>query len=118
MTSALVVSPHYDDAVFSCGSLLSILPSCTVMTVYTGLPQDKDVLTDWDQRCGFSSAGEAMQARLIENEHALSALRLNGIDLGFLDSQYIKEPREATGLFADTVTANIERLKPSAVFFR
>ncbi|PJX25966.1 hypothetical protein CAP48_08035 [Advenella sp. S44] len=44
----LVISPHYDDAVFSCGELLAKIPSGMVMTVYTGVPEDGDVSTDWD----------------------------------------------------------------------
>lgn len=67
----MVISPHFDDAVFSCGHLLAALPGSTVVTVCTALPEKPDILTDWDQRCGFSSAAQAMQARREENRAAL-----------------------------------------------
>ena len=113
----LVISPHYDDAVFSCGQLLAQLPSCTVMTVCTGVPENDHVSTDWDRRCGFSSASQAMQTRAFENEAALSSLDVSAVDLGFLDSQYITGCRVDSELLADTVTSNIEQIKPSSVIF-
>lgn len=116
-TPVIVVSPHYDDAVFSCGKLLSNLPFCTVMTIYTGLPENIDMQTDWDQHCGFTGASQAMHARAIENENALSILHVDGIGLGFLDSQYIEESRKGTALLADTISSNIEQIKPSSIFF-
>lgn len=113
----VVVSPHYDDAIFSCGELLSMLPTSTVLTVCTGVPENGALSTDWDRRCGFSSARQAMQARSLENAAALSVLDANGVDLGFLDSQYIAGSRMDSELLADTVASNIEQLKPSSVIF-
>ncbi|WP_081724245.1 PIG-L deacetylase family protein [Advenella kashmirensis] len=113
----IVVSPHYDDAVFSCGQLLCNLPLCTVMTIFTGQPENTSMQTDWDRHCGFTDAGQAMQARAAENSAALSILKVEGIDLGFLDSQYIKRPRIGSDLLADTISSNIEQIKPSSVFF-
>jgi LmbE family N-acetylglucosaminyl deacetylase len=113
----VVVSPHYDDAIFSCGELLSMLPTSTVLTVCTGVPENDALSTDWDRRCGFSSARQAMQARCLENAAALSVLDASGVDLGFLDSQYIAGSRMDSELLADTVASNIEQLKPSSVIF-
>lgn len=113
----VVVSPHYDDAIFSCGELLSMLPTSTVLTVCTGVPENDALSTDWDRRCGLSSARQAMQARSLENAAALSVLGANGVDLGFLDSQYIVGSRMDSELLADTVASNIEQLKPSSVIF-
>src|SRR5690554_6399989 len=79
----VVVSPHYDDAVFSCGNLLSTLPASTVVTVYSGLPDNPELATDWDRRCGFANAGEAMATRANENGMALASLRAEGVDLKF-----------------------------------
>ena len=113
----VVVSPHYDDAIFSCGELLSMLPACTVLTICTGVPENDALSTDWDRRCGFSSARQAMETRSLENEAALSVLGANGVDLGFLDSQYIAGSRLDSALLADTVTSNIEQIRPSSVIF-
>lgn len=117
LSPLIVVSPHYDDAVFSCGNLLSAIPHSTVMTVFTGQPQDAQVLTDWDRRCGFSCAEQAMQARASENRKALDALQAVGIDLDFLDSQYLQRPDHGFDFLADTLAAMIAQAQPSAVFF-
>lgn len=112
----LVVSPHYDDAVFSCGRLLDAVPGSTVITVCTAHPEDGSLLTDWDSRCGFSSADEAMRARAIENRNALAMLRARGVDLAFLDSQYLQAPRNSVDLLGDTLLATISEFQPASVF--
>jgi LmbE family N-acetylglucosaminyl deacetylase len=88
----LVVSPHLDDAVFACGALLASCPECTVVTVFAGLPADRRQITDWDARCGFANAGEAIAARRREDETALAALGAQPVWLGFRDSQYGDTP--------------------------
>lgn len=112
----LVVSPHYDDAVFSCGQLLATVPDSTVVTVCTAQPGDGRLLTDWDRRCGFTSASEAMSRRAAENRHALALLRAKGVDLAFLDSQYLPGPRNSTDLLGDTLLATISEFQPASVF--
>lgn len=112
----LVVSPHYDDAVFSCGQLLATVPGSTVVTVCTALPEDVSLLTDWDRRCGFSSAGQAMSTRAAENRNALALLRARGVDLAFLDSQYLQTPRNSVDLLGDTLLATISEYQPASVF--
>lgn len=84
----VVVSPHLDDAVFSCGGLLQAHPGSVVITVYTGMPDASDISTDWDRRCGFSNASQAMEHRLAEERLALSLVGSRGKGLGFIDSQY------------------------------
>lgn len=84
----LIVSPHLDDAVLSCGALLSANPGCQVITVFAGTPADTGQATDWDRRCGFDSAGEAMAIRRREDEKALGILGAYPVWLDFLDSQY------------------------------
>jgi len=43
----LVVSPHLDDAVLSCGRLLAGRPGSVVATVFAGVPSRPDQCTDW-----------------------------------------------------------------------
>lgn len=118
LSPLVVVSPHYDDAVFSCGHLLSWLPGSTVVTVYSGLPENGGLTTDWDRRCGFPCAAEAMDARATENRDALAALGARGVDLNFLDSQYVaRSPRNGIDLLGDTLGATLARLQPATVFF-
>jgi LmbE family N-acetylglucosaminyl deacetylase len=113
----LVVSPHYDDAVLSCGNLLAAVPDSTVITVFAGRPTNATILTDWDERCGFTSAAQAMAERARENGQALSTLEASGIDLDFLDSQYSERPQQGCDLLGDTLAAMISQTQPAAVFF-
>src|SRR5690606_16348121 len=117
MSPLLVLSPHYDDAVFSCGSLVAAVPGSTVVTVYTGLPKNSDMQTEWDRRCGFSSAREAMQCRAAENRKALAALKARGVELDFLDSQYAHVALDGADLLADTLMTTIARMQPATAIF-
>lgn len=85
---ALLVSPHLDDAVFGCGQWLGAHPGTRVVTVFTGLPADGGMRTDWDTRCGFASAREAVLARREEDRAALALLGGEPCWLDFGDSQY------------------------------
>src|SRR5690606_537209 len=117
LTPLVIVSPHYDDAVFSCGHLLASTPGSTVLTVCTGLPEDSEILTDWDERCGFRNAADAMRARAIENEEALAVLGAEGVNLDFLDSQYDQRPKSLEQLLGDTLGASLTQLQPASVCF-
>ena len=112
-----VVSPHYDDAVFSCGHLLASVPGSTVVTICTALPEDASILTDWDSRCGFTCASDAMSARAAENANALRLLRAEGMDLNFLDAQYASPLSNGTTLLSDSLSATLTLLQPATVCF-
>lgn len=110
----VTISPHYDDAVLSCGNLLAARPGSTVLTVFTGTPPDAaSVTTDWDRRCGFPDARQAMDARSGENEAALRMLQLQGMDLGLLDSQYVEEGQD--GRLTAALAAALSHLRPRVV---
>ncbi len=91
----LVISPHLDDAVLSCGQRLAGRPGCTVVTVFAGTPADAGQLTDWDHRSGFRDAGHAMAARRAEDREALARLGARPVWLDFLDAQYQRTPQVA-----------------------
>jgi LmbE family N-acetylglucosaminyl deacetylase len=95
----LVVSPHLDDAVFSCGRLLSAYPGATVVTVFAGLPDEDLPLTDWDERCGFSGGRQAMAVRREEDAQALTLLEARPVWLDLLDAQY-RSPTRTSSSFA------------------
>lgn len=88
----VILSPHLDDAVFSCGGLLTSRPGGTVVTVFAGLPAAEAGPTDWDARCGFASGAVAMQARRDEDARALAMLDATPHWLDFLDAQYGQSP--------------------------
>lgn len=88
----LAVSPHLDDAVFSCGALLATCRPAVVATVFAGEPEQRDVVTSWDSSCGFINAHHAMQARRQEDRMALGILDARPVHLSFLDAQYGHSP--------------------------
>lgn len=84
----IVLSPHLDDAVFSCGALLAMNPGAVVVTVFAGVPDARQPGTQWDARCGFRDGATAMAARRDEDRRALARLDAQPVWLDFLDSQY------------------------------
>lgn len=86
-----IVSPHFDDAVFSCGALLATHPDAAVCTVFAA-PPEHDMHTEWDAKAGFASAYESVHARTIEDNHALALLDAIPVRLPFRDCQYLDSP--------------------------
>lgn len=82
-----IISPHLEDAVFSCGSLLAASRQALVITVFAGLPEP-DVVAAEDAAAGFRSAREAMETRRREDARALSTLGAQPVWLDFLEQQY------------------------------
>jgi len=84
----IVVSPHLDDAVLSCGELLYRHPGSLVVTVYAGDAPRRQPLTEWDRRCGFDQNDPWMAVRREEDERAVRSLGASAQWLSFVDSQY------------------------------
>ena len=104
--SFFVVSPHLDDAVFGCATLLAAQPGATVCTVFAGTPRAPQI-QPWDEAAGFSDSSEAMCARTREDERALARLGARAIRLPFLDGQYGELPSVRT-----LVRALLARFEP------
>jgi hypothetical protein len=86
----LIVSPHLDDAAFSCAALLDRPQPADVLTVFAGSP-DPPQRARWDMVTGFADSAEAMAARLEEERAALgSAARA----LDLLEAQYLDDERD------------------------
>jgi LmbE family N-acetylglucosaminyl deacetylase len=112
----LVISPHLDDAVFSCGALLAMHRGANIATVFAGIPPPPraQLLTEWDKLSGFHSGEEAVIMRRREDIKALQELSAHPIWLDFLDSQY-----GVTTSVAELKTALEElvvRLDPRRIF--
>ncbi|CAE6756077.1 hypothetical protein R69927_06468 [Paraburkholderia domus] len=86
-----VVSPHFDDAVFSCGALLAAHPDAAVCTVFAA-PPEQEMHTEWDEKSGFTSAHQAIHARTLEDNLALEVLDAIPLRMPFRDSQYMDSP--------------------------
>jgi len=81
-----LLSPHIDDAVFSCWHILS-QPGAEVITVFAGVPSER-TSTVWDRMCGESDSVVMMQKRLRENEAAIESSGASIQNLDYLDTQY------------------------------
>ena len=86
----LIVSPHLDDAMLSCGALIAAYPGTQVLTVFAGWPQcaDRDAATEWDHSCGFGAGDDVVGTRRAEDERACAALDAQPVWLDFVDDQY------------------------------
>ncbi len=85
-----VVSPHLDDAAFSVGASISSQAragrAVTVLTVFANEPESRGSAAPWDRNCGFTTAGEAAQARRLEDARACRTLGADPEWLPFPDS--------------------------------
>lgn len=100
---SLVISPHYDDAVYSCW--MAVDRASTVLTVFGGAP-GQDIVAPWDISTGFTSANAAIEARKKENSEALSASDARIINLDFVDVEY-RQLGVAPKVTAEDVIAGI-----------
>lgn len=83
-----VISPHLDDAVFSCGYLLAESRDALVITVFAGVPDAGIQAAPWDTATGFSSGYQAVLARRDEDSESMRRLGATGTWLNFWDGQY------------------------------
>lgn len=90
----LVVSPHLDDAVLSCSSLLE-RPDVEVLSVFAGRPEVA-LSVSHDLKLGFADSDEAMDTRLAEDQQALEGYGVATRRLGHLDATYAGYPRPAS----------------------
>jgi len=109
----LIISPHLDDAVFSCGEALACKGNATVATLFAGLPPASLPLTKWDAAAGFNGSREAMELRREEDRRAMELLQATPVWLDFLDSQYNDPPTEIA--LAETIAQLIETHNPYTV---
>ena len=64
LSRLLVISPHFDDAVFSCGHLLAAAPGAVVVTVFGGRPDTyPSPVCPWDADCGFGEESDIVAVR-------------------------------------------------------
>jgi len=112
----LVVSPHLDDAVFSCSGIVKGVHKSHVHTLFAGdAPRDRP-LSQWDRDCGFVEGAEVMEQRRNEEREALQRLHAiftwephlqEGYRLGELDQ----------GAILAGLAKSIEAVRPSVVLF-
>jgi LmbE family N-acetylglucosaminyl deacetylase len=83
----LLLSPHFDDAVLNCCSVLMSDKDVRVVNVFAGIPPPGFV-SDWDRACGARESAEHVRRRIAEDEEVLASLGRRAVNLPFLDIQY------------------------------
>ena len=114
----VVVSPHLDDAVMSCGALLAAHPGATVVTLFAASPPAySDPLNEHDTECGFVPGDDTMEIRRAEDVRAMSALRAASHWLPFCQNSHVEraEPIAAPAGAADALAAVIKDVQPTCV---
>ncbi len=88
----IILSPHFDDGVWSLGGLMAKNKNeskneLLVATFFTQRPAET-AYTHWDKISGFSDSNEAISARTKENEKALAPFQAIIKNYDYLDFQY------------------------------
>ena len=87
-SAVVFLSPHYDDAVLSCGAAIAAIPESLVITVFSGGPAPGDPISGWDRDCGFAPGDGVATIREQEDRAALVLLGSHGSGLAFMPAQY------------------------------
>jgi LmbE family N-acetylglucosaminyl deacetylase len=111
---ALVVSPHLDDAAFSCGDAIAGLEDAVVVTIFAGRPAACDPVTPWDSSCGFVAEDDVVGRRRAEDSRAMAILGARTVWLEFLDAQY--RGRASSAEIARALRDTVARCEADAVF--
>lgn len=101
--SAVLLSPHLDDALLSAHYLLSAWPELEAWTVFAGRPVPIQQ-TEWDRRSGFADSDIALDARLEEEENAFEGLPNPRRYFDLVDDQYRSASPDLTTVI-DALTA-------------
>ncbi len=92
---AVILSPHFDDAVLSCWHVLASAGEVLVVNVFAGEPP-AGTLGWWDELAGATDSAAAVRARIEEDCRALALMGRTAVNLPFLDSQY-RQSDQASG---------------------
>jgi LmbE family N-acetylglucosaminyl deacetylase len=110
----LVMSPHLDDGVLSCGKVLAAHPGSVVLTVFAGGRVDWSDVTDWDRLSGFRPGVDVVAARRLEDEKALARLDAFPRWLEWPQGTYASGPLDRSAV-VDDIAAAIEEVDPDMV---
>lgn len=83
----LLLSPHWDDAVLDCWSVLTGERRVTVVNLFAGVPPTGR-LAPWDAITGATDSAVRARERIAEDASALARAGRTPVNLPFLDAQY------------------------------
>lgn len=89
----LLLSPHLDDAVLDCWSVLTAPGELNVVNVFAGIPP-AGAVTGWDRIAGATDSAALMRSRIDEDRAALARAGRVPVNLGFLEYQQREHRRE------------------------
>jgi LmbE family N-acetylglucosaminyl deacetylase len=114
----VIVSPHLDDAVLGCASLMAAHPGVTVVTVFAGRPVAyPSPMLHWDSLCGFVEGDEVHAARRAEDAAALALLDATPVWLDFVEHSYLERAAWVRpDAVAETLDEAVRAAEPTAVF--
>jgi LmbE family N-acetylglucosaminyl deacetylase len=113
--SVAILSPHLDDAVFSCWHVLASPQKVAVINVFTAVPESAKEPPEWDRMTGADDAGERMRLRLEEDRAALALAGRHAQNLDFLESQYRDEPPNLVEPIRESVADAQRVFAPAAI---
>lgn len=103
----LLLSPHLDDAVIDCWSVLAAPGELNVVNVFAGVPAPGRT-THWDLIVGAADSAELMRSRIEEDRAALALAGRTPVNLGFLEHQQREDRRPPPlSLIDDAVTGAV-----------
>ena len=113
----VIVSPHLDDAVLSCGGFMAVHPGATVVTVFAGNPEAYPTPQRlWDVQSGFGPDDDVMEARRQEDRAALGLLNATPVHLDFIEHTYLPGDQPvAAEILVDRIVATLRDLAPALV---
>ncbi len=111
----LVISPHFDDAVFSCGHLLALNRGSVVLTICGGIAEPGVDVSDWDRLCGFTTAEQATQERRREDAMALGVLAATQATTDLLDAAYREVKAEDEDKADEDIRRVMDEVRPERV---
>lgn len=116
LARVMIVSPHLDDAVLSCGLFLAAHPGATVVTVFAGVPTTYPEPGWWSRLGGFGPGDDIVGARRAEDRHALATLDATPRWLEFLESMFAgDDPAPGAPEIADQLEVVLDELDPTLV---
>lgn len=104
---AVILSPHLDDAVWACFSLLDGDEDADVATVFAGVPEG--AVGWWDRECGITDSAAHVRRRRAEDAATLGELGRRALHLPLLDDQY----RNGEAVPPETIAAELREVAPA-----